>query len=280
MRSGIFLFLLAIASSSFGSANATAVEQYRNAMSLLIANDSQADQNDALNQLRLAADQGYAPAQSALGTLYQQGFIVAQDVPTAIAWYKKAADQGDWIAQFSLGRIYFLGGPVPRDTAASRKWFEQAASDPATAERPFSWGFSMTVGRALQPIIGWLRSGIGSQPKEGIHSPWNGSHRCYSKGSLETAAWHPGKKHTFCCLSQPSLVTITPIIRFHPWKPTWEKTALIMPAKKRWICGIAFSVIPKGTATGGKDNTPMSQRLLLWARKSNVSVSERGNSAA
>lgn len=140
MRFGILLLSMAIASFSFVSAKSSPAEQYRKAMSLLIANASQADQNDALDQLRLAADQGYAPAESSLGTIYQQGLIVAQDVPTAITWFKKAADQGDWIAQFSLGRIYFFGGPVPSDTATARRWFEQAAADPRDSGASFYLG--------------------------------------------------------------------------------------------------------------------------------------------
>lgn len=140
MRSCILLLTMTVASLSIVSAKPSAAQQYRKAMSLLVANNDQADLNDALNQLRLAADQGYAPAQSALGSIYQQGFIVAQDVPTAMAWYKKAADQGDWIAQFSLGRIYFFGSSVSRDTAAAKEWFEKAAADPRDSGASFYMG--------------------------------------------------------------------------------------------------------------------------------------------
>ena len=116
-------------------------EQYRKAISLLVPrNNRQSDQNDALNLLRAAADQGYAPAQTALASAYEQGFVVTQDIQQAIGWYKKAAEQGDWIAQFSLGRIYFVGGPVSRDTAMAKKWLELAAADERDSGAAFLLG--------------------------------------------------------------------------------------------------------------------------------------------
>jgi len=108
---------------------ASAPDQYRQAMSLLLAGDSnQSDRDQAISLLRMAAGQGYAPAQTALATTYEEGVLVTADMTQAIAWYRKAADQGDWIAQFSLGRIYFLGLGVGRDTTAAKQWFTQAAA--------------------------------------------------------------------------------------------------------------------------------------------------------
>jgi TPR repeat protein len=103
-------------------------DQYRHAMSLLLAdNPNQSDRDQAVALLRAAASRNYAPAETALGTIYQQGILVTQDVGQAVAWYRKAADQRDWIAQFSLGRIYFLGLGTAVDTTAAKKWFTQAA---------------------------------------------------------------------------------------------------------------------------------------------------------
>ncbi|HEY2359663.1 MAG TPA: tetratricopeptide repeat protein [Candidatus Angelobacter sp.] len=108
---------------------AAAQDQYRQAMSLLLgSNANQSDQDQAVTLLRAAASQNYAPAQTTLGTIYQEGILVARDPSQAILWYRKAADQGDWIAQFSLGRIYFLGLGTARDIAVAREWFTQAAA--------------------------------------------------------------------------------------------------------------------------------------------------------
>ena len=52
---------------------------------------------------RLAAKQGYAVAQLALGVTYIQGWGVPQNDKTAVKWYKLAAEQGDAVAQSYLG---------------------------------------------------------------------------------------------------------------------------------------------------------------------------------
>lgn len=133
----LWLFFLIVCGSRFAPA-AAPEEQYRKAMSLLPAGDNA--RNDALSLLRLAADQGYFPARTALGTVYEQGIGVMRDPQKAIDWYKKAADQGDWVAQFSLGRIYFAGDGVIRDTAEAKKWLEKAALDPRDSGASFYLG--------------------------------------------------------------------------------------------------------------------------------------------
>jgi TPR repeat protein len=124
----LLLLSLGFSLSPFALPASSPEEKYRKAMSLLVGNNpSLEDRDDALNLLRSAADQGFAPAQTALGTAYELGTLSSADIQRAIDWYNKAADQGEWIAQFSLGRIYFYGFGVPRDAAAARKWFALAA---------------------------------------------------------------------------------------------------------------------------------------------------------
>ncbi len=65
------------------------------------------DEKPATTQrLRTLADQGYAAAEDALGTLYFTGHGVPQDYLLAVAWYLKAANQGDPDAQNNLGALY------------------------------------------------------------------------------------------------------------------------------------------------------------------------------
>ena len=129
MKFLLTLILLAPASLISQEPRPPAVQdQYRQAMSLLLAgNPNPSDRDQAVTLLRAAASQNYAPAQTALGTIYEQGILATQDVSQTILLYRKAADQGDWIAQFSLGRIYFLGLGTAKDTTAAKKWFTQAA---------------------------------------------------------------------------------------------------------------------------------------------------------
>ena len=124
----LLLLSLAFALSLFALPTSSPEEKYRKAMGLLLGNNaSLQDRDDALNLLQSAADQGFALAQTALGTAYELGMLSSADIQRAINWYTKAANQGDWIAQFSLGRIYFHGFGVPRDATAARKWFALSA---------------------------------------------------------------------------------------------------------------------------------------------------------
>lgn len=124
-----FPLLLAFALSLSALPASSPEENYRKGMSLLLGNNADSmDRNDAVNLLQSAADRGFAPAQTALATAYEQGTFVTEDIQRAILWYTKAANQGDWIAQLSLGHIYFRGFAVPRDPSEARKWFLLAAA--------------------------------------------------------------------------------------------------------------------------------------------------------
>ena len=85
------------------------------------------DPGEAVTWYRLAADQGYAAAQTHLGLLYSIGQGVPQDFDEAIGWYRLAADQRDAAAQRGLGIAYAHGHGVPQDGAEARRWFELAA---------------------------------------------------------------------------------------------------------------------------------------------------------
>jgi TPR repeat protein len=69
------------------------------------------DEKGALAWYRKAADQGYAPAQYALGRLYNEGRGTdnnKKNYPAANEWLEKAAGQGLRDAQFQLGYNYLL----------------------------------------------------------------------------------------------------------------------------------------------------------------------------
>jgi TPR repeat protein len=111
----------------------TPADKYQRAMSLLVLNTDSSEQRQAVEILRSAAGDGYAPAQTAFATLLEGGALVNQDIQQALDWYKRAAQQGDWIAQLSLGRLYFAGNQIPRDTNAAQRWFEPAAQAGSSA---------------------------------------------------------------------------------------------------------------------------------------------------
>lgn len=71
--------------------------------------------NTAVSWFRISADKGYAPAQIALGSLYEEGTSVKQSHDEAVRWFRAAADQGDTVGQVNLARKYATGLGVEKD---------------------------------------------------------------------------------------------------------------------------------------------------------------------
>lgn len=61
----------------------------------------------ALEKYYEAAEEGFAPAQNAVGYMYGEGWIVNQDINKAQQWFEMAANQGLIEADFNLGYIMF-----------------------------------------------------------------------------------------------------------------------------------------------------------------------------
>lgn len=77
--------LLSLTFTAFQIPDASPKENYQRAVSLLFAgNPSQEDRDDAFNLLRAAADKGYAPAQTVLGSAYECGTLGTPDIQKAI----------------------------------------------------------------------------------------------------------------------------------------------------------------------------------------------------
>jgi TPR repeat protein len=73
------------------------------------------------------ADDGVYGAQFVLGTMYQAGRGVPQNLVEAAKWYEKAAEQGFAIAQFNLAVMYAKGEGVRHDDGEAAKWIRRAA---------------------------------------------------------------------------------------------------------------------------------------------------------
>jgi TPR repeat protein len=93
------------------------------------------DEVEAVKWYRKAADQGYHPAQFALGVNYADGIGVVKDVAEAIRWYRKAADQGNEFAQTALGVRYTLGDGVPKDYVEAYAYLNIAGVTYADAKK-------------------------------------------------------------------------------------------------------------------------------------------------
>lgn len=85
------------------------------------------DAAEAFRWVRLAAEQGYAPAEEELGLMYGLGTGVAPDDAAAFKWAQRAAEAGQIGAQSLLGSYYSSGTGVKQDTALAVFWWRRAA---------------------------------------------------------------------------------------------------------------------------------------------------------
>ena len=85
------------------------------------------DHEKAVKWYRLAAEQGNVEAQRGLGFKYALGEGVWEDDQEAVKWWRKAAKQGDASAQSMLGNMYYEGRGVPDDYREAAQWYQKAA---------------------------------------------------------------------------------------------------------------------------------------------------------
>lgn len=77
------------------------------------------DAAGAVRLLEQAVQQGYAPAQTELGVVYEEGDGVARDFQRALRFYQQAQASGDAYAMYRLARLHLQGRGVAQDTAAA-----------------------------------------------------------------------------------------------------------------------------------------------------------------
>ncbi|MBO1926636.1 sel1 repeat family protein [Thiomicrorhabdus sp. 6S2-11] len=86
------------------------------------------DFQTALREIEPLAKQGDANAQNMLGTMFNQGLGVQQNVQSAIYWYELAAKAGDLTALQNLGTMFLYGDGVKADYARALNYFNTAAN--------------------------------------------------------------------------------------------------------------------------------------------------------
>lgn len=85
------------------------------------------DYDQAAFWFNRAAEQGLAPAQYRLGTLFEKGLGTPENPTKARTWYERAAGQGNVKAMHNLAVMQAEGAGGPQDFAAAARNFEQAA---------------------------------------------------------------------------------------------------------------------------------------------------------
>ena len=114
----------------------------------------------ALQEFLPLAEQGYAPAQTNLGVMYQNGRGVSQDYRQAVEWYRKAAEQGYAQAQTNLGFMYEKGRGVAQGDRQALEWYRKAAEQ-GYARAQTNLGFMYENGRRVaqddRQAVEWYR---------------------------------------------------------------------------------------------------------------------------
>jgi len=95
-------------------------------MYLKHSNDRQS-KIEAVKWFRLAAEQGFAPAQVNLGAMYFSGRGVAGSHKEAVKWFRLAAWQKFAPGENRLGEMYLLGFGIEQSWEEAVKWFRLAA---------------------------------------------------------------------------------------------------------------------------------------------------------
>jgi TPR repeat protein len=104
--------------------------------------------------LRPKAEAGDAAAQTEMGDRYFMGrFGVDKDRAEGVRWYRLAAEQGYAEAQNALGAVYAQGLGVERNTAEAVKWLRKAAAqgNPYSKNRLLGMGYSLEEDASTAP---------------------------------------------------------------------------------------------------------------------------------
>jgi TPR repeat protein len=115
-----------------------------------------ADHARAAGYYLKAAEQGFAPAQYAIGLAYDEGDGVARDHLQAVFWYRKAAEQGDARAQEKIGVMY----SDAKDYANALVWLRKSSDqNNAEAEADLGWLYENGYGvpRDYKTALDWYR---------------------------------------------------------------------------------------------------------------------------
>ena len=122
-----------------------------------LAAAARSDWSRALREFEGPALRGNSNAQVNLGTLYLNGFGVAQNDATAYLWFERAALQGNAIAESKLGVLLYQGIGTPVNRAKAAEWFQKAADQgDAHAARVLGDMYSVGDGVPQNPTDAYL----------------------------------------------------------------------------------------------------------------------------
>jgi len=127
---------------------------------------------ESVDWFRKSAEQGYAPAQVALGDCYLCGRDVPKDETEAFNWFLTAAEQENTQGQIRVANAYLQGQGVPEDKTEAVKWYRKAAEQ-GSAEAQFALGNCYAKGEGVhedkEEAIKWYHQAV---EREGHEKQW------------------------------------------------------------------------------------------------------------
>lgn len=82
---------------------------------------------EGIQNVRQAAESGFATAQCALGMCFTSSIGVEKNYVEAVRWFRAAAEQGNADAELRLGQCYLGGHGVPRSSETGLAWIRRSA---------------------------------------------------------------------------------------------------------------------------------------------------------
>lgn len=123
----LILIALLASQQSLAQSSSNAAKLFERGMNALEGSSTSQNNLAGVDLIRSSAQLSYAPAQVALGYLYDSGTFVAAEPDQALDWYRKAAQQDDPLAEWLVGRLLFAGSGTLHDLNAAAQWLEKAA---------------------------------------------------------------------------------------------------------------------------------------------------------
>lgn len=120
--------------------------------------------------LSLAARQGHAQAQCALGLMYLEGRGVARDAKTAVEWLSESAAQGEPKAQWNLGSLYASGNTeagLARNVNLALDWCHKSAEQGFAAAQATLGALYARLERWPDALM-WLEKAVAQDDPEAL----------------------------------------------------------------------------------------------------------------
>jgi len=137
---------------------------------------------------KLAAAQGHAQAQNALGNFCQSGHGIKIDSKAAALWYRRSADQGFPTAQYNIGRNFDNGMGVAQSHAEAAKWYRLAVAQGYTDALSNRWSYANGIGAPQDRVEGlealrlFKRAAAKGDAGAAVEAQRLGAHRAAAQG--------------------------------------------------------------------------------------------------